>query len=103
LVHLNQIRSILLKVPSQLVTLCRKKLKLSADIRRRAGISSSVPFKFNTEETLWLVDDGLWFETHPQRAHRARRAYAGEMSDLATVKPGWHLVALCARSNLAVG
>jgi hypothetical protein len=49
---------------------------LTREAERYAGVR---PTKINTDQNaLWMSDDRQWFESHPHRSHRVRRAYPNE-------------------------
>jgi len=55
--------------------------QLLADVARRAGgvcVSNIV-----TQNHPWKSDDKLWFEQHPERAHRTRSPFPGEIDEAA--------------------
>lgn len=62
---------------------CQKRAaQTSATINSAQGASKVVELRFADTATLWKADDRRWFERNPNRSHRIRRAYAGEMETL---------------------
>jgi hypothetical protein len=49
------------------------------EAQKLAGCSHRQMNAVNILDTAWKADDQVWFEQHPQRSHRVRAPYPGEM------------------------
>jgi hypothetical protein len=61
------------------VSVIQERVSIIDEIARRGGITSAEKLKLRTEETAWKADDAAWFKAHPDRSHRLRRVFDGEL------------------------
>jgi hypothetical protein len=66
--------------------------QIAADMAHRGGFHGAIPY-LCVEDSAWKTDDKLWFENHPDRSHRLRPMFPGEMQ-LPDSPPGteWHII-----------
>lgn len=62
-----------------------------SDIQRRAGCSHPIT-QINIGDSVWKEDDRVWFEQRPDRSHRVRTPYPGEIDDVVDVPEGRELL-----------
>ena len=61
------------------------------DLWQRGGVSRPPHASINVLDRPWKQDDHAWFEQHPDRSHRARFPFVGEIGlEQSGVAPGGH-------------
>ena len=67
------------------------------DLWQRAGMSQPPNASINVLDRPWKQDDRAWFEQHPERSHRARFPFDGEVGPEELVAPEGHRLLLLLR------
>jgi hypothetical protein len=67
------------------------------DLWRRGGMSLPLNASINVLDSPWRQDDRDWFQQHPQRSHRARFPFAGEVTPEQLAAPDGHRLLLLLR------
>jgi hypothetical protein len=53
--------------------------EMCSNIGRRAGMPKGTPYALHTFDSPWKDADRIWFDQHPDRSHRLRRIFPGEL------------------------
>jgi len=66
--------------------------EIAADMAHKGGFHGVIPY-LCVEDSPWKTDDKNWFKNHPDRSHRLRPMFPGEMQ-LPDLPPGqeWHVI-----------